>query len=172
MKRADRIAVRALAVAACVACALLASGQKLPWQTSASMNPGDSQLVHFLYPQQVTLPAGKPQTIELHFRINAGLHINSHEPRQKSLIRTELIEAEPTGVTISAVDFPAGSDYAFPLDPQEKLSVYSGEFVLKMHLTTQKGNHLVQGALRYQACDTNTCFPPRNVPVAVDVIGR
>jgi Thiol:disulfide interchange protein DsbD, N-terminal len=163
---------RAVAIAALLAGGLLAAGQKLPWQTSASVKPGDNQLVHFLYPQQVTLPAGKPQTIDLHFRINPGLHINSHDPRQKSLIRTELIEAEPNGVKISTVDFPPGSDYAFPLDPQQKLSVYSGDFVLKMHLTTQKGNHLVQGALRYQACDTNTCFPPRNVPVAVDVIGQ
>ena len=163
---------RALAMAAVVAGTLLAGAQKLPWQTSASMKPADNQLVHYLYPQQVTLPAGKPQTIELHFRINPGLHINSHEPRQKSLIRTELIEAEPYGVKVSAVDFPPGSDYAFPADPQEKLSVYSGDFVLKMHLMSQKGNHLVQGALRYQACDTNTCFPPRNLPVAVDVIGQ
>jgi hypothetical protein len=161
-----------LVIAAVVAGALLAGAQKLPWQTSASVKPGDDQLVHFLYPQQVTVPAGKPQTIEMHFRINSGLHINSHQPRQKSLIRTELIAAEPTGVKISAVDFPVGSDYAFPLDPQEKLSVYTGDFVLKMHLTAQKGNHLVQGALRYQACDTNTCFPPRNAPVAVDVIGQ
>jgi hypothetical protein len=163
---------RAAMIAALVAGALVAAGQKLPWQTSASVKPADNQLVHLLFPQQVTVPAGKPQMIELHFRINSGLHINSHEPRQKSLIRTELIAAEPSGVNISAVDFPPGSDYAFPLDPQEKLSVYTGDFVLKMHLTAQKGNHLVQAALRYQACDTNTCFPPRNAPVAVDVIGQ
>jgi hypothetical protein len=163
---------RGVAIVVLLAGALLASGQKLPWQTSASMKPADNQLVHLLYPQQVTVAAGKPQTIELHFRINPGLHINSHEPRQKALIKTELIAAEPSGVTISAVDFPPGSDYAFPLDPQTKLSVYSGEFVLKMHLTAQKGNHLVQAALRYQACDTNTCFPPRSAPVAVDVIGQ
>ncbi|HEY1807079.1 MAG TPA: protein-disulfide reductase DsbD domain-containing protein [Acidobacteriaceae bacterium] len=163
---------RAIAIAALLTGTLLAGAQKLPWQTSASMKPADNQLVHFLYPQQVTLAAGKVQTIELHFRINSGLHINSHEPRQKSLIKTDLIAAEPNGVKISAVDFPSGSDYAFPLDPADKLSVYTGDFVLKMHLTAQKGNHLVQGALRYQACDTNTCFPPRNAPVAVDVIGQ
>jgi hypothetical protein len=163
---------KAMLIATLAAGALLAGGQKLPWQTASSAKPADNQLVHLLYPQQITVPAAKPQTIELHFRINSGLHINSHEPRQKSLIRTELIAAEPSGVTISAVDFPPGSDYAFPLDPQQKLSVYTGDFVLKMHLTAQKGNHLVQAALRYQACDTNTCFPPRNAPVAVDVIGR
>ncbi|MGA7351923.1 MAG: protein-disulfide reductase DsbD domain-containing protein [Acidobacteriaceae bacterium] len=165
-------------VTVAVACgALLLSGvatgaQQLPWQTPGSEGGNPTQLVHFLYPQQVTLPAGKAATIELHFRINEGLHINSHEPRQKSLIRTELKEAEPAGVTIASVDFPDGVDYAFPADPTQKLSVYSGEFVLKMHLTAQRGTHLLDGELRYQACDTNTCFPPRNLPVAVSVIGQ
>lgn len=163
---------RALVIAILAAGALAAAAQKLPWQTSAAVKPGDDQLVHFLYPQQVTLPAAKPETIQLHFRINPGLHINSHQPRQKSLIRTELIVEEPSGVNISAVDFPPGVEYAFPADPQTKLSVYSGDFVLTMHLTTQKGNHLIQSGLRYQACDTNTCFPPRTVPVAVDVVGQ
>lgn len=164
-----RFGFAAVTLAALVAGSVTALAQKLPWQTSSS-NASQPQPVQYLYPQQVTLQAGKPQTIDLHFRIANGLHINSHAPRQKSLIRTELIVAEPAGVDISAVDFPPGSDYAFPADPQEKLSVYTGEVVLKMHITAKTGDHLVQGALRYQACDTNTCFPPRNAPVAVDVI--
>jgi hypothetical protein len=151
---------------------LTAPAQKLPWQSAEPEGGAPQQMVHFLYPQQVTLAAGKAQTVELHFRINEGLHINSHEPRQKSLIRTELIEVEPAGVKIAAVDFPQGSDYAFPADPSEKLSVYTGEFVLKMHLTVERGNRLMQGALRYQACDAHTCFPPRNLPVSVDVLGQ
>jgi hypothetical protein len=162
-------------VTAAVAFAALALGgaaQKLPWQSAEGEGGGPQQMVRFMYPQQVTLAAGKAQTIELHFRINEGLHVNSHEPRQKSLIRTELIEVEPAGVKIAAVDFPQGSDYAFPADPSEKLSVYTGEFVLKMHLTVERGNRLMQGALRYQACDAHTCFPPRNLPVSVDVLGQ
>lgn len=161
-----------------MACAFLFAGstaapQKLPWQSPDSPGGGaQQQLVHFLYPQQVAIQAGVPQTVEMHFRIANGLHINSHTPRQKSLIRTELIAAEPAGVKIAAVDFPAGSDFAFPADPSQKLSIYSGEFVLKMHLTAQRGDHLIQGALRYQACDMSTCFPPRNAPVAIDVIAH
>jgi hypothetical protein len=159
-----------------VACAVLlgvgAAAQKLPWQDSGDGGGGSQQKVHFLYPQQVTVAAGKPASIEIHFRVNEGLHINSHEPRQKSLIRTELIEAEPEGVKIAAVDFPPGADYAFPADPGEKLSVYSGEFVLKMHLTAARGDHLLAGELRYQACDAHTCFPPRNLPVSIEVVGQ
>jgi hypothetical protein len=149
-----------------------ATAQKLPWETPGSDGANPPQLVHFLYPQQVTLQAGKPATIEMHFRINEGLHINSHEPRQKSLIRTELIEAEPAGVKIASVDFPPGTDYAFPADPSQKLSVYNGEFVLTMRLVVRRGDHELDGALRYQACDTNTCFPPRKLPVEIDVTGQ
>ena len=166
--------LRTWAATAVTASALLGAAavpaQKLPWQTSGPQN--EKQLVQYLYPQQVSLPAGKPQVIELHFRIDGGLHINSHAPRQKSLIRTELQVAEPPGLNVTAVDFPPGTDYAFPAAPEEKLSVYSGEFTLKMHLTAQRGDHLLQSGLRYQACDTNTCFPPRTVPVAIDVIGH
>lgn len=163
------------AISVCAAVVIVvaaACAQALPWQSSDSPGGPNQQLVHFLYPQQVTVAAGSAQTIDLHFRINNGLHINSHTPRQKSLIRTELIAAEPTGVKIAGVDFPDGSDFAFPADPAQKLSIYSGEFVLKMHVTAQSGNHLIQGLLRYQACDNSTCFPPRNAPVAVDVIAH
>lgn len=163
---------RLAAAAILMGASLAAVPQKLPWQTASSAGASDNQKVHYLYPQQITAEAGKPTLVEMHFRIDSGLHINSHEPRQKSLIRTELIAAEPTGVKIASVDFPAGSDYAFPADPSQKLSVYSGDFILKMHLTAERGDHLIQAVLRYQACDTNTCFPPRNAPVAMDLIAR
>lgn len=146
--------------------------QKLPWQTGNGQPAMNAQLVHFLYPQQVTVAAGKATTIELHFRVEQGLHINSHTPPAKSLIGTELRVAEPEGVNVSAVDFPPGAVYAFPAFPSEKLSVYSGEFVLTMHLKAQHGNHLLQGSLRYQACDTNTCFPPRTTPVPIDIVAQ
>lgn len=159
-----------LSTVLCVLCVSTASAQKLPWQNSG--NSSNQQLVHFLYPQQVTFPAGKPETIDLHFRIVSGLHINSHTPRQKGLIATNLAEVESAGVKITGVDFPAGSEFAFPADPATKLSIYSGEFVLKMHIVAQAGNHLLQGALRYQACDNSTCFPPRTVAVPIDVIAK
>jgi hypothetical protein len=163
---------RAVLLAALALCAVVAVAQALPWQSSDNPGGPNQQLVHFLYPQQANVQAGTAQTIDLHFRIANGLHINSHTPRQKSLIRTELIAVEPPGVKIAAVDFPGGSDFAFPADPSQKLSIYSGEFVLKMHVNAQPGNHLIQAALRYQACDSSTCFPPRNAPVAVDVIAH
>lgn len=168
--------MKPLALVAVLGMLLLATpavqAQKLPWQTSDTASASGGQLVRFLYPQQVMVAAGKPQVIEMHFRIANGFHINSHLPLQKSLIRTDLTAPDSPGVKIVRVDFPQGSSYAFPADPSQKLSVYAGELVLRMRIIAQRGNHLIQGSLRYQACDTNTCFPPRNVPAAVDVIAQ
>lgn len=147
-----------------------AIAQKLPWQSASK--PGEHQLVRFLYPEQVTVPAGKPSVVELHFRVNDGLHINSHTPREKSLIPTQLMVEEPTGINVAGVDFPAGTDYSPAFSPNDKLSVYTDEFVLRAHVTAQRGDHLVQAALRYQACDAHSCYPPKTAPVAVSVIAK
>ena len=143
--------------------------QLLPWQAAqATADP-----VVFTGPAQVSLVRGKPEVIELRFRIRDGLHINSHAPRDKSLIRTELIVAEPAGLDVQAVDFPPGAEYASRAFPNEKLSVYTGEVVLRARVTaTVAGQHPLAGALRYQACDADTCFPPKRAEMTVEVMAQ
>ncbi|TCK75348.1 protein-disulfide reductase DsbD domain-containing protein [Acidipila rosea] len=148
-------------------------GQQMPWQKDASQaKAAEHQSVEYLFPEQISVTAKKPTEVDLHFRVQNGLHINSHTPREKSFIRTELIVLEPQGVQVTAVDFPPGSDYALASMPSEKLSVYSGDFVLRAHITAQPGEHLVAAQLRYQACDINSCYPPRKLPLALDVIAK
>lgn len=144
--------------------------QKMPWQSDG--DDDQHQSVRFLYPEQITVAAKKDNDVELHFKINNGMHINSHAPREKSLIPTQLMVIEPPGLKIGPVDFPPGTDYALAAMPNDRLSVYTGEFVVHAHINAQPGEHLLQGVLRYQACDTNSCYPPRKAPVAVDVIAR
>ena len=163
--RVKLISVATLLVAA------FAVAQKLPWQTSDSADD-QHQFVRFLYPEQVTVAANQDSTVDLHFKINDGMHINSHQPREKSLIPTQLAVIEPSGLKIASVDFPAGADYALPAMPNDKLSVYTGEFVVHAHIHAEPGNHMLEGVLRYQACDNNSCYPPRKAPVAVDVIAK
>lgn len=141
--------------------------QKLPWQTSK--RPQD---VRYLFPEQVSIGAAKDAVVELHFKVNPGMHINSHEPSEKGLIATRLIVPEVSGVMVGAVKYPAGSEFALAAMPSEKLNVYTGEFVVRAHIRATAGQHLLQGSLRYQACDTNSCYPPRNAPVVVDVIAK
>jgi hypothetical protein len=140
---------------------------------AAPMSSSSSKAaVQFLFPEQISIAAGKPATAELHFRIVDGLHINSHTPHEKFLIPTNLIVVEPAGVKVVSVDFPPGKDYSFSFSPDDKVSIYSDEFVLHAHLTATRGDHLLQAALRYQACDSDSCFPPKTIPVAIDVIAK
>jgi hypothetical protein len=128
--------------------------------------------VEYLYPEQVTVPAGKATTVTLHFRIAPGLHINSHTPREDELIPTTLSIPEGFGVRLEGVVYPPGTDFTLPLDPQTKLSVYSGEFNIKASIVATAGDHLVEARLRSQACDNNACMPPRTMTAAIDVLAK
>src|ERR1039458_239738 len=102
-----------------------------------------AEAVQYLFPEQVTVPAGKPSPVMLHFRIAQGLHINSHTPRQEELIPTTFSIPEGAGVQLKDASYPAGTDIALPLDPKTRLNVYTGEFVIQTRIVALSGNHLV-----------------------------
>lgn len=128
--------------------------------------------VQFLAPGQVTVPADHPAVVDLDFRVANGLHINSHAPHDKNLIPARLAVVEGGGLDVTRVDFPPGVDYAFAFAPKEKLSVYTGEFVLRAHLTAKRGEHSLHAELRYQACDMNSCRPPASLPITVRILAK
>jgi hypothetical protein len=146
--------------------------QEIPSAKSQAVSRASTANVQYLFPEQVSIAAKQPATVDLHFRVKPGFHINSHTPHEKMFIPTNLALVEVPGVKVTAVDFPPGTDQALSFSPKEKLSIYSGDFVLRAHLNVQPGDHLLQGALRYQACDSNSCYPPKTIPVAVDVIAK
>ncbi len=161
-----------LAAGALLLSLAVCAAQQLPWQVRPQPDAAAGP-VQYEYPEQVQLTRGKPGDVDLHFRIRDGLHINSHAPYDKSFIRTELIVAEPPGIDVQAVTFPQGTDFALKAFPGQKLSVYTGEVVLHARLlATEPGQHMLNAALRYQACDADTCFPPKKAPVALDVVVR
>ena len=145
-------------------------------QDSLSESPHKSthkaEAVEYLYPEQVTVPAGKQSAIALHFRIQQNLHINSHTPREQYLIPTVFSIPESSGVRLASATYPAGADYTLPVDPSEKLLVYSGEFTIQARIVATPGDHLVEANLHYQACDQNACMPPKTITVPIDVVGK
>ncbi len=154
---------------------LAASGQVIkdqPLPLPDGADPQADAAVQFLSPDKINIPARRAAQIDLHFRVADGLHINSHAPTDKTLIPTRLAVVEVQGLNVTAVDFPPGTEYAPQFAPREKLSVYTGEFILHAHLTAQPGEHLLEGGLRYQACDANACLPPRTIPVSVTVVAQ
>ena len=128
--------------------------------------------VQYLFPEQVNVPAGKPSPVTLHFRVAQGLHINSHTPSDEFLIPTTFTIPDGMGARLVAANFPPGAIISLAFDPKTKLSVYTGEFAIQARIVATPGNHLVQGKLRYQACDQNQCLPPQMIDVPIDVIGN
>ena len=133
---------------------------------SMQSRPGASgkAAVTFLFPQQISVVAGKATGVDLQFKVGSGLHINSNKPHAEELIPTTFKLPDGVGVTLKSAKFPEGQDFTFAINPKEKLSVYTGEFTIHAEIVAQKGEHLVEGTLRYQACDNNACMPPHSIP--------
>lgn len=131
-----------------------------------------TEAVQYMYPAQVSVAAGKPTAVALHFLIRQGLHINSHMPSEPELIATTFSIPDGSGVRLDAANYPPGITFTFPTDPSVKLSVYTGEFTVRARIVAAPGNHTVHAKLHYQACDNNTCMPPRTIDVPIDVIAK
>ena len=160
-----------LAASALLATSYAAAQSPFPLQSDVSSRLNKAASVTYLFPEQVDVQAGKPSTVLLHFRVAEGLHINSHTPKDSYLIPT--VFAIPEGaVQLKGASYPAGADFTLPVDPSTKLSVYTGEFVITAQIVAERGNHLAQGTLHYQACDNNACMPPKTIPVAIDVVAK
>ena len=94
-------------------------------------------------------------------------------PLAEELIPTQLHFSLPGEVAIGKMQYPAGKLMSFPFDPNTKLSVYSGDFVVRgvVVAPTQSstGTYTIHGELRYQACDNNACYPPKKLPFTFNV---
>jgi hypothetical protein len=118
--------------------------------------------------QPVTVEAGKPADVELAFQVADGLHINSHSPYATEMIPTTLMVQPLPQVRIGRMQYPADAKYAFDFAPREMLSVFTGDFVVTMHLTAMRaGTYSLNGLLDYQACDNLQCYPVKTLPITV-----
>jgi hypothetical protein len=136
-----------------------------------------TEAVQYLFPEQVSVPAGKVSPVTLHFRVAQGLHINSHAPSDAFLIPTDFsipdgVGPDGAGVRLHSAIYQPGTIISPAFDPKTKLSVYTGEFIILARIVATPGNHLVQANLHYQACDQNQCMPPKTINVPIDVIGK
>src|SRR5215469_2044990 len=131
------------------------------------------QSVNFEPPPITSVYRGRPSPVELQFRINSGYHINSHAPKQEYLKKTELKWDPPTDIAIEKVSYPAGEDRSFPFAPDEKISVYTGDFTVNVTVrplkTVLPAKYAVHGTLKYQACDNAACYPPKQLAVSFEV---
>src|SRR5262249_3133396 len=160
---------RLLIVSAVVCALLMASSAFAQDDMLGSKKPS----VTMLPPPLPVVTGGKPGEARLRFRISPGFHINSNTPKSEFLIPTVLKLDAPTDIVVGKVTYPPGIDMSFAFAPEEKLSVYSGEFtvgvVVRPLHTVIPGKYAFRGQLRYQACDNAACYPPKQLPVQFEV---
>jgi cytochrome c biogenesis DsbD-like protein len=120
----------------------------------------------------VVSPGGRTP-VQFTFRVQNPYHINSNHPTLEELIPTQLHFSLPGEVAIGKMQYPAGTLMSFPFDPNVKLSVYSGDFVVRgvVVAPTQAstGTYTIHAELKYQACDNNSCYPPKKLPFTFNV---
>ena len=116
---------------------------------------------------------GRATEVALRFHVSSGFHINSNKPAAEYLIPTTLKLDVPTDIVVGKITYPPGEQMSFAFAPEEKLSVYSGEFDLSVQVrplaNVLPSKYEIRGRLRYQACDNAACYPPKQLPVAFEV---
>ncbi len=142
-----------------------------------SIAPQGRTFVTFTPMNRVIVAPGHSMPIKFTFRVQDGYHINSNKPLAEELIPTQLHFSLPGEMVIGRIMYPAGALTSFPFDPKQKLSVYSGDFVVSGLLvaptSANPGPYTIHAELKYQACDNNACYPPKKLPFSFDVtIGK
>lgn len=147
-----------------------------PGPGSSSVQAARARKGHVsLVSDAVEIDAGKPQVLELVFRVDPGFHINSHTPKDELLIPT-VFRPDGGPMKVLSESYPAGTAFQLHLPGGEgggeTLDVYQGEFRVKLRVIAPKGASTLTGSLHYQACDNAACFPAQTLPVTVALAER
>ncbi len=118
--------------------------------------------------------AKRKQTAEARIAVTVapGYHVNSHTPSEEYLIPLRLTwNAGPLETADVVYPKPGTEKYSFSAKP---LSVFTGKFDLlakfKVPASAPPGPGVLIGKLRYQACNDNSCFPPKTVEVRLPYV--
>ena len=109
--------------------------------------------------------------------IPSAYHVNANRPLGKYAIPTTLKIEAPRGLTVGPVSYPRAIVRKLKATNNESLAVYEGRAILRFNVTvpaSYQGNEVVVKArLRFQSCNDEVCFPPKNqdVDMGVGVVG-
>jgi thiol:disulfide interchange protein len=110
-----------------------------------------------------TVRPGGPARVALKVSVPEGLHTQSNEPRDPTLIPTELNLDAPAGVTVAEIVWPPATDLK-QQGQEQPLAVFEREFVIGVQLalasSVPNGALTIPARLRYQACDDKLCYAP------------
>lgn len=122
-------------------------------------------------PQGITVRRGAEFDFPLKLIVRPGYHINSNTPAEEYLIPTVLVW-EPGALAPKSVAYPKAETvrYEFSAKP---LLVYSGTVTIVTRFAVARGASpgaaMLNGKLRYQACNDKMCLAPRTLEVSTSV---
>ena len=123
-------------------------------------------------PRKITARRGAKLEVKTQAALNFGYHVNSNTPSESYLIPLRLTW-EPGVLEPLEVVFPKPQMEKYDFSPVP-LSVFSGNFELttkfKVSATAATGPGMALGKLRYQACNNNSCLPPRVVEIKLPLV--
>jgi hypothetical protein len=119
------------------------------------------------------LRGGNRLALVVEVDLKAMMHV--YAPGVEGYIPIEWNMEEASGITSYAVEYP-GSEMLHLPAIDETVPVYQGRFKMVRdvmigqpkeieHLLNERGELLVKGSFRYQACDDKICYLPKTVPL-------
>ena len=105
-------------------------------------------------------------------KVQAGYHINDNAPLDEFLIPTALVIDENPDFEVLEISYPKGRRARFAYSEAE-LVVYEGEVFLGALIKAKDGlaagPRTLKGALSYQACNNESCLPPKELTFEIAV---
>ncbi len=117
--------------------------------------------------QKLAARRGADVEAKIPLEIRAGYHVNSNAPNDPYLIPLRLRwENGPLQNPLVSFPKPEQRNYSFSKKP---VSVFTGSFQIstkfKVAENAPRGPGILIGQLRYQACNENSCLPPKNLEI-------
>ena len=105
--------------------------------------------------------------------IPSGYHVNSNRPLGKYAIPTTMKIDAPGGVKVGPVTYPRAIVRKLKATNNESLAVYEGRAIMRFNVTVpanyQGGEIVLKVHLRFQSCNDEVCFPPKNEDVDMGI---
>lgn len=115
---------------------------------------------------------GEKLTVSIKLKLRDGAHANSNVPEDALLIPTIFTPDKTEGVIWGTVNYPEPTKVVerYSVNP---LSVFEDGAEISIPVTVAdslSGSQLkISGTLRIQACDSEQCYPPKKVPLAIQI---
>ncbi|HEY6188410.1 MAG TPA: protein-disulfide reductase DsbD N-terminal domain-containing protein [Pyrinomonadaceae bacterium] len=171
-----------LALLLLLACAACGGGEKAPAGAANNNNTSSNQSEATVKTPPADIVRAEAQGVELapggageasiRLTIADGYHITANPATLSYQIATQLNVEPDSAVKAGQPVYPPSVMQKFAFEPKP-FAVYEKEAVIKLPLRAERnasaGAHPLRVKLRVQACDDQSCYPPRTLNASIPV---